>query len=293
MTAPPLTARDAAALVLIATIWGTNTFLTKIVVDQVPPLFVLVLRFGITLAALAPFVRPMGAMWKPLLLVSLLTGPIHFGLQFPGLAMATDLSPMVIAMQLWIPLSVLMSALFLKDRIRPLPLMGMVVSFAGIVILAIEPSVLTQLGAFALVAAAGAAYAAASVLMRRYGALDPLQAQAWIAIVTIPLLGAASAATEQQQWTRMMEAGWFAWFAIGFAALGSGVLANVWMWTILKRQPVSRTTPWMLAAPIVSLSLGIVVLDDPVTPQLAIGLAVALIGIAITALANRPQTKAV
>lgn len=290
MTSAPMPARDLAALILIAAIWGLNTVLTKIVVEDVPPLFVLVMRFAITLVALAPLIRPVGAMWKPMLLVCLLTGPIHFGLQFPGLALAEDLSPMVIAMQLWIPLSVLMAGLFLKERVRALPMLGMVVSFAGIVVLAAEPTVLGQLGAFGLVAAASAAYAAASVLMRRHGGLDPVQAQAWIALVSLPLLGAASAALEDNPWSAFVAAGPFAWGVVAFAALFSGVLANAWMWTLLKRHPVARTTPWLLASPVVALALGIIVLEDPVTVQLAAGLAIALCGIAITALANRART---
>ena len=282
-SAAPLPARDIAALALIATIWGLNTVLTKVVVDEVPPLATLVARFAITLAVLLPVMRPIGPNWKAMLLVCLLTGPLHFGLQFPGLALAHDLAPMVIAMQLWIPCSVLFAMLFLGERPGRKRLAGLAISFTGIVVLAVEPTVLDQIGAFALVAAASAAYAGASVLMRKVGGLDPLQAQAWLALVCLPVLGAGSVVTEQGQWAALMAAGPLLWAYIAIGALASGVLANAWMWTILQRAEVGRTTPFLLVSPLVALVLGVAFLGDPVTWQGALGVAIAMAGIMMSA----------
>ncbi|NJR20445.1 MAG: EamA family transporter [Hyphomonadaceae bacterium] len=108
----PMPWKDTLFLVAIAAIWGINAVLTKVALDAMPPLFLSVLRFSITLAVLLPFIKPVGQMWRPMLAVAVLTGPLHFGLQFVGIDMARDLSPMIIAMQLWIPASVAMAAIF-------------------------------------------------------------------------------------------------------------------------------------------------------------------------------------
>lgn len=283
----PIPFRDSAFLVLIAVIWGLNSFFTKIALDYVPPLFLTVVRFCITLAALAPFIKPIGPMWRSMLLVCLLTGPVHFGIQFVGLKLALDLSPMVIAMQLWIPASVALAAWFLKEYVAPVRLIGMTVSFAGVVLLAFEPSVFVQMGSFLLVALAAVAYAAASVLMRKFGGLDPLQAQAWLAIVTIPSLGMVSALTEHNQLQSILSAPLFVWFTIFFAAIMSGLVANVGMWQLVQRYEVSRTTPFSLLTPIIAIFAGIIFLGDPVSPQLFLGALLALIGVAIVALVRR------
>jgi O-acetylserine/cysteine efflux transporter len=290
---PPLTseaampARDVAFLILIATIWGCNAVLTKIALGIVPPLFLSVVRFTITLLVLVPFIKPLGPMWKPMLAVAAMTGPLHFGLQFVGLDMAHDLSPMIIAMQLWIPATVALAAIFLNEKAPLVRVLGMLVSLVGIGVLVFEPSVWVQMPAFSLVALASVGYAGASIIMRKYGGLDPVQAQAWLAIVTIPTLALASFTSETGQIASLGKATPIVWFAIVFAALISGLVANVGMWTMVQRYEVSRTTPFSLLTPLVAILLGVIVLGDPVTSQLLVGGALALGGVAVVALVKR------
>jgi O-acetylserine/cysteine efflux transporter len=283
----PMPARDVAFLILIAVIWGCNAVLTKIALEVVPPLFLSVVRFAITLALLVPFIKPLGTMWKPMLVVALLTGPLHFGMQFVGLNMAHDLAPMIIAMQLWIPATVVLAAIFLNERAPLARVLGMLVSLVGIGILVFEPSVWVQMPAFGLVALASVGYAGASIVMRKYGGLDPVQAQAWLAIVTIPTLALASFATETGQIASLGKATPIIWFAILFAAIVSGLVANVGMWRMVQRYEVSRTTPFSLLTPLVAIVLGVAVLGDPVTSQLVAGGLLALGGVAVVALVKR------
>ncbi len=280
-------ARDVAFLILIAVIWGCNAVLTKIALEVVPPLFLSVVRFAITLGLLVPFIKPLGTMWKPMLVVALLTGPLHFGMQFVGLNMAHDLAPMIIAMQLWIPATVVLAAIFLNERAPLARVLGMLVSLVGIGILVFEPSVWVQMPAFGLVALASVGYAGASIVMRKYGGLDPVQAQAWLAIVTIPTLALASFATETGQIASLGKATPIIWFAILFAAIVSGLVANVGMWRMVQRYEVSRTTPFSLLTPLVAIVLGVAVLGDPVTSQLVAGGLLALGGVAVVALVKR------
>jgi O-acetylserine/cysteine efflux transporter len=283
----PMPARDVGFLILIAAIWGCNAVLTKVALGVVPPLFLSVLRFAITLVAVLPFIRPIGAMWKPMVAVAILTGPLHFGLQFVGLDMAHDLTPMIIAMQLWIPATVAFAAIFLHEKAPLARILGMVASFVGVAILVFEPSVWLQMPAFTLVALASLGYAGASIVMRKFGGLDPVQAQAWLAIVTIPTLAIGSAMMETGQFASLGKATPIVWFAILFAALISGLVANVGMWTMVQRYEVSRTTPYSLLTPLIAIVLSVIFLGDPLTGQLIIGGALALAGVAIVALVSR------
>lgn len=276
--------RDTLFLIAIAAIWGCNAVLTKIALDLVPPLFLSVVRFAITLAVLLPFVKPLGNMWRPMLAVAILTGPLHFGLQFVGLDMAHDLAPMIIAMQLWIPATVILAAIFLNEKAPLARVLGMIASLVGISILVFEPSVWAQMPAFGLVALASVGYAGASIVMRKYGGLDPVQAQAWLATVTIPTLALASFASESGQIASLIKATPIVWFAIAFAALMSGLVANVGMWRMVQRYEVSRTTPFSLLTPLIAIVLGIVFLGDPLTSQLLVGGALSLAGVAVVAL---------
>jgi O-acetylserine/cysteine efflux transporter len=100
-------------------------------------------------------------------------------------------------------------------------------------------------------------------------------------------LALASFTTETGQIAALAKATPIVWFAIVFAALISGLVANVGMWTMVQRYEVSRTTPFSLLTPLVAILLGVMVLGDPVTSQLLVGGALALGGVAVVALVKR------
>jgi O-acetylserine/cysteine efflux transporter len=283
----PVAYYDLIALMAIAMVWGVNNLFAKLIVDAVPPLFAAGLRFLLLAVVMAPILRAPPKAWAGLALVVLLIGPIHFGVQNLGLAMAEDLSPMVIAMQLWAPASVALAVVFLKEQLKPLRAAGIGLSFLGVAAMAFAPSVASQIEALAVVALAAIAYAAGAVGMRKFTGLDPWQTQAWIALASFPLLLGASAAFETHQVSALKAGGWPIAAMIAFGALASSLGANVMMFKMLKRYEVSQTTPYLLLAPVIGISLGVLVLQDPMTPQFFLGGAMALAGVALVALADR------
>lgn len=278
---------DVGALVLIASVWGVNNLFAKLIVMHLPPLFASGVRFAMTAAVMAFFMRRAPPNWKALGLICLLIGPLHFGVQNIGLALAKDLSPMVIGMQLWIPASVAAAAVLLGERVSWLRGAGLALSFVGIVVLAFEPNVFAQLDALVLVAGAAIAYGVGAVLVRQHVSINPLQMQGWIAIISTPLLFAASASAEHGQFAEAAAAPWWIWAMIAFGALASSLGANALMFRLVQRYEVARTTPYILVSPIIAISLGVGVLHDPVTVQLIAGALLALLGVAIVALAER------
>jgi O-acetylserine/cysteine efflux transporter len=282
-----VTAPDFAALMGIALVWGVNNLFAKLIVEALPPLFAAGLRFFLLAIVMAPLLRAPPKAWAGLALVVVLIGPIHFGVQNIGLSMADDLAPMVIAMQLWAPASVALAALVLGERLKPLRLAGIALSFLGVAAMAFSPTVAAQLPALVVVALAAVAYAAGAVGMRRFTGLDPWQTQAWIAMIAFPLLLLGSAATEQGQQQAMLAAGWPIWGMIAFGALVSSLMANVMMFKLLKRYEVSQTTPYLLLAPVIGISFGVFVLHDPISFGFVVGGAMALAGVALVALAER------
>ena len=278
---------DFAALIAVAVIWGLNNLFAKLAVDAMPPLLSCGLRFLVALVVLLPWLKIPRAGWAMLALVAALTGPVHQGIQYAGLAMATDLAPMVIAMQLWIPASVLFAALWLGERAGPWRQAGIGASFVGIAVMAADPVIFSQLGALGLVAFAAAIYAAAAVLVRKAPKVHPLTYQAWIAAFAAPTLFLASAAAETNQMDAIAATPPGIWAAIAFGGIGSSVVANAWMFQLVQRYEVSRTTPYLFLSPLIGVALGIGVLHDPVTVRFVLGGVLTLAGVAVVTLAER------
>ncbi|MBC7770116.1 MAG: DMT family transporter [Phycisphaerales bacterium] len=291
MTTPSraLAPLDLLQLVSIALIWGVNNIFAKIAVDAFPAMMTVALRFLIVLAALFIWIRlPPRQAWPVFALMLLFVGPVHFAIQYAGLKLATDIAPMVVAMQLWAPASVVFAALLLGERVGLLRWAGVGLAFAGTASMSFDPSVLAQGGALALVGLASCAYGLGTVLVRRLGAgLDPWAMQAWVALATAPTLSLASLAFEDGQIEAAINAPWYAWACIAFGGVVSSIVANAFMFRLLQKYEVSRTTPYLLMTPVFSFALAVLILGSRITPQILLGAALTIGGVALVALAER------
>jgi O-acetylserine/cysteine efflux transporter len=280
---------DLLQLVSIALIWGVNNVFAKLTVDALPALMTVALRFILVFVALAIWLKPppkgrLGLFFLMLLCV----GPLHFGIQYVGLKLAHDLSPMVVVMQLWAPSSVVFAALLLRENVSPLRWAGVGVAFLGAASMNFDPAVFAQGWALACVGAASAMYGLGTVLVRRLGGgLDPWATQAWIALITAPTLGLASFAFESGHADAARSAHWSVWVFIAFGAIVSSIVASAFMFRLVQRYEVSRTTPYLLMTPVITFTLAAVVLGDRITPQIIAGAAATLAGVALVALAER------
>lgn len=280
---------DLLQLVAVPLIWGVNNVAAMIAVRELPPLMVAGLRFTIVLVCLFWMLKPPPRAQRALFFTMLaVVGPLHMGVQYLGLGLARDLAPMVVAMQLWAPASVVFAALLLGERVSVLRGCGVAIAFAGAAGMNFDPVVMAQWGALVLVAAASLFYGLGTVLVRRLGGgLDPWSMQAWVAAACAPTLMLGSFAFDTGHAEKIASASWLAWGCVVFGALVSSILANAFMFRLLQKYEVSRTTPYMLLTPVISFSLAAFALGDRITPQILLGAGMAMAGVALVAWAER------
>jgi O-acetylserine/cysteine efflux transporter len=280
---------DFLQLISIALIWGVNNILAKIAVDSLTPMLTLVFRFALVVPLLVFWLKPPPReRWKPFALMLLFVGPLHFGIQYVALAWADEIAPMVVAMQLWAPASVVFAALVLKEHVTRLRWAGVAVAFIGVAAMTFDPAVFAQGGPLVLVVIAACCYGLGTVLVRRIGGgVDAWSMQAWIAIVTTPTMLLGTVVFERGQVEAIANATWLTWFAIGFGAIVSSIVANAFMFSLVQKYEVSRTTPYLLMTPVISFALAAIALGDVITPQIIAGAAATMGGVALVALAER------
>jgi O-acetylserine/cysteine efflux transporter len=280
---------DFLQLISIALIWGVNNIFAKLAVDALPAMMTVSLRFIIVLAALFMLLKPPPVeRWKPFALMLLFVGPLHFGIQYIGLKLADVIAPMVVAMQLWAPASVVFAALLLKEAVGPLRWAGVALAFLGAASMSFDPAVFANLFALTLVAVAACCYGFGTVLVRRIGGgVDAWSMQAWLALATAPAMALGSLAFERGQIQAAAEAHWSVWGFIAFGAVVSSIVANAFLFRLVQRYEVSRTTPYLLMSPVISFTLAALVLGDRITPQILIGGAATMGGVGLVALAER------
>lgn len=279
---------DMLQLLAIAFIWGVNNILAKIAVDALPAMMTVAVRFVFVLGVLIWFIRmPPREMWKPFALMLVFVGPLHFGVQYAGLKLATDIAPMVVAMQLWAPASVVFAALLLKENVSPLRWAGVAVAFLGTASMNFDPAVFAQGGALLLVSLASIAYGLGTVLVRKIAGMDLWATQAWIALSIVPTMIGASLLFETGHVQAAVDAHWIVWVALIFGGLISSIVANAFLFKLVQKYEVSRTTPYLLMTPVISFTLAAVVLHNDITPQILFGAALTIGGVLLVAIAER------
>jgi len=280
----PLTALERLAIATIILVWGLNNVAAKVMTAQIPPMMVGALRFSLVVALLFPFLKPPFPWSKRMLAICLLSGPIHFGLIYIAFGMAKSLSPLVVATQLWIPFTALFAWRMLGEAMKPVAVAGLVVAFAGVTWMTLDPHGAADLPAITLSVVTSAAWALATVLVRQTPGAKPLQVQALTATVAAPVLLALSFGFERDVVARVQSATPFAWACVAFAGVVSTIGASALLFWLVQRREAGRVTPYFLLTPLVSCTIGVVFMGDALSPQLVIGAAATMAGVALVAL---------
>jgi O-acetylserine/cysteine efflux transporter len=276
---------DFALLFAVCLMWALNLVVTRWTVTEggVTPFFFAAVRVGLVAIVLSPFLLPAPRQMGRLFLIAMGMAGIHFGLLFTGLALAGAGVAGVIG-QLGVPFTTILSIIFLGEKIGIYRAAGIVLSFAGVMIIVFDPDGFSlTIGAIYLMAAAFIG-AAANVLMKKTEPMPAMRLQAWIGLFSVLPLLAMSLAWETNPWTGYFSGDWRIYAATVFAVAGVSIFAHGNFYRLIKRYEVTLLSPLTLMTPVMGVILGVIFLNEPLTPNLVIGALIAIAGVAIIGL---------
>jgi O-acetylserine/cysteine efflux transporter len=270
-----------AQAVLIAMIWGGNFVAVKLATAAFPPIFLVALRFLFVAALMLPFVGwlPRRCLW-PVLAVSAALGCAHFALMFLGVS-RVDASTAAIAAQLGVPFSTVLAVVFFGERLGGRRLLGVIVAFSGVVVLAGTPQLDGAWGGLLILIAATFAWAVGNLLIKRFGPFDPYLLTAWMALFAVPQLLVVSALAEQGQVQSLLSADATAWAALAYIVIGASLIAYTLWYSLINANPVSQVVPFTLLAPVFALAAAASLLGEAITLPLLVGGALTLAGVGL------------
>ncbi|MEO1305927.1 MAG: DMT family transporter [Pseudomonadota bacterium] len=274
--------RDFMLLCAVCFVWGLNLVVTRWVVADagIPPLFFAGMRFAGIALVLFWFLRPIPKNLGTLFLIAMGMGAFHFALLFMGLANA-EASAVSVVGQLGVPFSTLMSMAFLGEVVGWRRGLGIMLAFAGAILIAVDPNTFQFSYGLIYVIFAALVASAAGILMKRMPAISALQMQAWIGLFSFAPLFAVSGLVEGDQngMSAFIEGGWLVWAATAFAVLGVSVFGHGGFYTLIKKYDISLLSPLTLMTPVWGVVLSIVLLGEVLTLQLVVGAAISLGGV--------------
>lgn len=271
--------RDLLLALLIVAIWGLNTIVIKVGVTDIPPLLLVTLRFALVAVLVVPFTRIERGQLPWLLLLSVTFGGLYFPLLFIGLGQA-EAGAGAILVQMGTPFATLLAAIFLKERLDLRRWLGLILSLAGVVVLAGGPSLPALLPMLLLLASA-LLWATSNLIIKVAPRIPPLTLTGWVALLAVPQVAMESWLFESGQLEALAGAGWIGWGAVFYTAVMSSILAySLWYW-LLQKHTVSQVVPLTLLIPVFAVLLGIWLLGDPLGLNKLAGGIMVILGLAI------------
>jgi len=280
--------KGAAMAVLISILWGANTVVIKMGLEEAPPLRLAWMRFVVGGVVICLWAWATGrfagfrvepAEWRPLVLLGLL-----FSVQMTATNVGTWLTSAAhasVLLNLYAVHTVVLAHFLIPgDRLSLRKLVGVLVAYSGIVLLGarqIAHGSPTLLGDV-IVTAAGVLLAERTIyLARAVQRLDPVKLLLTQAIVGTALFVVVSALVEpaptRWSWRLAASVG-----SQGVLISGFNFVVNL---ALLRRYRPSALSAFFLTQPIFGVIAAALVAGDPLTADLLIACAAVAVGIGL------------
>jgi O-acetylserine/cysteine efflux transporter len=281
--------RDILLALAVATVWGLSFIAIRWGVDEVSPLLLTALRYVFAALPAVFFIRPPKADWRVVVAYGAAIGIGQFGLLFLAikLGMPAGLTSLVVQLQVFF--TIFLALLIFGERPSLPQILGALIAFCGIGLIAIErlegaallPRILTILAAIC--------WGRGKLAGKKAGRVDMLSFVTWSALVPpIPLLlgallldgpGIIPDALHSITWRGI---GSIAFMSYAATLFGFGC----WAW-LLSRYPASQITPSALFVPVAGFASAAVLLGERVSVFEIAGGALVLLGLMLNVFGPR------
>ncbi|WP_433524155.1 EamA family transporter [Nocardia pseudovaccinii] len=282
-----MTNRDRLLGLTVVLFWGLNFIAIRVGLDHFPPFFFAALRFVVIAVPVLAFVPRPKVPLQWLLLYGIGFGILQFAFLFTAMraGMPTGLSSLVL--QSSAPFTVVLGALFLRERLRVTQLLGIGVAVAGIVVIGLDRAQHAALLPVLLTLAGGLGWAFGNIgsrLATASGEVNPLHLTLWMTVVPPIPMFALSAFIEGP--TTGLHAltdvtspgGWHALLGLAYI-VALGTIAGSGLWTyLMSRYPASTVAPMSLLVPVVGILAAWAAFGEDPTPLSLLGGAIVIAG---------------
>ena len=290
--------KEFNVLLLVCTIWGLHFTVMRFAIGDmnVPPIFYAALRIMCVTVILLPWLRWHKGQMKFILLGGLGYGALNYAFMFPALELTTA-SAAAIAIELYVPFSILLSVIFLKERLGLWRSLGAGLAFIGVVIIGLGAPSETVGKGFALgiflMACAAMSEAIGAISVKSVKDVKPIELLAWFGVVGSCVLMPLTLILETDQF-RVFQPDMI--FRFGLCLMYSVILVSLiahgsYYW-LLQRLPLSLVAPSGLLTTLIGVIGGALILGEDLTVTLLAGGVVTLFGIALILWRNRKKDVA-
>lgn len=258
--------RHLLLALLVVVIWGFNFIFIKLSLDELSPLFLCALRFFLAAFPAVLFIKPRSASFKMIILYGLLMFGLQFSLMFLGIkaGMTPGLASILVQVQIFF--SMFFVAIFLNEKPTLVQIIGALVSFIGISIIALHfDSHTVSVAGFLLIIGAAAAWGLGNLVTKKMIRVNMIELVVWgsfVACFPLLILSLIFEGPDNIKYS-IQHISW-----LGIISILYIVYASTWIgygvWShLISRYPVATIVPFTLLVPIFGMLSSAFILNEP------------------------------
>jgi O-acetylserine/cysteine efflux transporter len=229
---------------------------------------------------------------KLLLLTAFLFGVPHFGLIFWGMKLVGGVGSASIAAQLTVPFSTILAIIFLKETVGWLRVVGISISFFGVVLLGFDPEIFAYWHGLLVIISAAFIYSVCAILMRSLKEVPAVTVQAWVALMGVLGSVVISFIFESGQFEAIASASTTSWAGVAYTAIASSLIGHGGANYLFRKYEVSTVSVYFLSAPLFSIAAGVLFMGETLSWKLVMGGMLTVSGVLIVTIRNSQKAKA-
>jgi len=226
--------------------------------DSIPPILFGALRMAVVFICLVPFFKfdiPEKKYVIPLIGFSICFGVGANLFLYLSINASSILAPITIGAQLSIPFGIILSSIFLSEKISYKKWLLIMTSFFGIVILAFDPKVLEEIIGSLLICAMAFFYGLSQVFSRYLKDLDVKYTNTIMSFTGFVILILLSSMFEGNTFQTIKNISLESWLTVLYAGAIISLLGHLMMFYLYKFYPLDMVLPFYALFPVFGLIL--------------------------------------
>ena len=226
--------------------------------DSIPPILFGALRMAVVFICLVPFFKfyiPEKKFIVPLIGFSICFGVAVNMFLYLSINASSILAPITIGAQLSIPFGIILSSIFLNEKISFKKWLLIMTSFFGIVILAFDPKVVDEIIGSLLICGMAFFYGLSQVFSRYLKDLDIKYTNTIMSFTGFLILIILSSVFEGNAIQTITNISLESWFTVLYAGAIISLLGHLMMFYLYKFYPLDMVLPFYALFPVFGLLL--------------------------------------
>lgn len=279
---------------LVTFMWGSGIVVSKIVLNDLPPMIMLAVRATLISLPVVPFLPTPKKSWKTVVFLGFFLGFTHS--IFTVLPIEEGMSPGIISVLLQTQafFTVLFAAFLIKERPQPHQILGMIIAFVGIILINLDhaggksnlwPTIMVILSALTL--------GVANLVLKESQSMKTTHLVVWSYLtVPIPLVILHCVMNKSVTCLATCLSGMTlaTWGYLIYMAIVCVISYVMWGY-LMKKNSTAVVAPFSMLAPMFAIFLSATALGHSFTPKILFACAVIMVGLGINQYAL-PRKKA-